>query len=173
VARALSDLQKWMLVRALENSESDLCKSITVHAIPGYCSGGTHEPAHLRRSEIRAGYYKFAVECPAGWRGKEREWLRAYGRFVKSDHPNYAAVNLAITRAHVRLIKRGLATNQVGFYLTNKGREQARLLVNKPIGSPDGRAITRVANKVIGSPQRPWALGVVNKQALEESTIER
>jgi hypothetical protein len=159
MARGLSDLQKWMLARALENAESDLCKPIVLPAIPGGggvrgCPTETRNPVHLERSEIRADYYKFTPvyrvyrrtytvfqtekqlhSAPRwvgdGWEaadGKSREWLRQAAHFVKSTYPNYAAVTLAIARAHDRLRKRGLATDQVGIFLTDKGREVARLL---------------------------------------------
>lgn len=153
MARGLSDLQRWMLVRALENSESDICKMKTVKGVPGYTADFSYIPEHLTRSEIRAGYYEFTPvskvyvreetqffdgrkwydgsRLTSEWQigdSKDREWLRRAGQFVKSNYPNYAAVNLAITRAHRRLRERGLATDQAGFYLTDKGREQARVL---------------------------------------------
>jgi hypothetical protein len=134
MARGLSDLQKWMLVRALENAESDVCKPEYISGM-GILKGGFTNPVHLGRNEIRADYYHFPVNTP--WYC-DKEWKPSrknlhddeHGTFTKSTIPNYAAVNLAITRAHRRLVKRGLMTNQVGMWLTDKGREQATLLAS-------------------------------------------
>lgn len=144
MARGLSDLQKWMLIRALENHDS-----------------GHQEAGHLYRNEVRADYYKFPVWDH--WAGRvvenhTRESLRERFRqlFAKSQISNYAAVNLAITRAMIRLENRGLVQCWCPTYghqgigwitLTEKGIEQARLLAAlalpvaqvqpiKDIGSP-------------------------------------
>ncbi|HEX6502144.1 MAG TPA: hypothetical protein VF011_02780 [Terriglobales bacterium] len=175
MARGLSDLQKWMLIRALENAESELCKTEWVEG-DGITAGFSCHPVHLDRNEVRADYYHFPVYVPE-WcinKGKTREYLRTFGRhFVKRDIPNYAVVNLAISRAHDRLRRRGLVTNQVGFWLTEKGREVARLLAtpcvnvsrgaaNKDNGYPKDRATVGTANKDNGYPNRQLAAGAAN-----------
>lgn len=170
MARGLSDLQKWMLVRALENSESDLCRKKTIEGIRGYCANYSYDPVHLERAEIRADFYKFPVCVDWVWNGhyyepacltpeKRRQRIRENGSglCIKKEIPNYAAVNLAITRAHDRLRKRGLVTDQMGFWLTDKGREVARLLAAPAAVSTTGQPIRyvsadsapRVADRVI------------------------
>lgn len=196
MARGVSDLQKWMLIRALENAESDICKTVHSPAIPGMagirgCRAESYDPQHITRSEIRAGYYKMVpiervwyYEGAVEFDGKkwyaaganpedvhdpkfcrvvpgkaiaerqpvertkwvdpsDREWIREHAHFVKN-----AAVNLAITRAHHRLIKRGLATDQVGFWLTDKGRDVARLLA-----TPGYKSGSRTANNLMATPK--------------------
>lgn len=184
MARGLSDLQKWMLVRALENAESDICKRVpatsmsdgmTMHHFPAY------EPEHLTRKEIRAGFYKMLPVEPEyeyEWALDTKKWAAAGTRYEDVDNPEFLypvpgtavrshrtiegagdrgtwirerahfvrnpAINLAITRAHARLRRRGLATDQVGFWLTDKGRDVARLLA-----TPRHETESRVANNTV------------------------
>jgi hypothetical protein len=123
MSRGLSDLQKWMLVRALDNIESGLCGE---------------QRAHLYLAEVKADYYKLPTDIPA-WRTSERqrrEHLREFAGghfFVKSEIPNYGAIALAITRAARRLERRGLVEYRWRINLTEKGIEQARLLATPRI----------------------------------------
>jgi hypothetical protein len=146
MAKGLSDLQKWMLTRALENSASDLCKAEYVSG-GGFMKSFDYHPVHIERNEIRADYYQFPVNVP--WyrreQGVDRKWIRESRRaaFIKSAIPNYAAVNLAISRAHQRLIRRGLMTDQVGMWLTDK---TSTGVANKHNGYPGDRPIFGIAN---------------------------
>lgn len=120
-----------MLTRALENSESDLCKPRTTF------SGEEYQPVHISRNEVKVDYYGFPFILPEYWArmNKPREYVRQFYRgqriFIKSDIPNYAAVNLAITRTITRLQRRGLIGEEFfyGLSLTDKGREEARKLL--------------------------------------------
>lgn len=108
MARGLSDLQKWMLTRALENAESDLCKTRHFPGLftpTGIMPPSSSVPAHLTRSEIRADFYKL-IPGEMDWgtwtpvEGKDRNWLREKARFSKAEHSNYEAINV-LSRGHI------------------------------------------------------------------------
>jgi hypothetical protein len=183
-----------MLVRALENAESDLCKTVPENH-EGRCglpSIPAYEPVHLTRSEIRAGYYKM-VPVERVWEYESalntKKWYAAGARpedinddkfyyivpgsgtptkrpverterwFIR-DHAHFvrnAAINLAITRAHQRLRVRGLATNHVGFWLTDNGREAARLLT-----TPVDVFSAGAANRLLATPVPEIGTGAAN-----------
>ena len=127
MARGLSDLQKWMLVRAIHNQDEQ-----------------HRQPLDLFRNEVRAGYYGFPVRnrTHAIYEGFPQRRAGTYvgepmdprhdlrNCFAKSEIPNYAKASLAINRAIDRLARRGLVEGGFvhGFRLTDEGRQIARLL---------------------------------------------
>lgn len=136
-----------MLVRALDNSESESCKE---------------GRKHLYVSEVKADFYKFPIE--RRWEAKpefesdseRREYLRHFAKqfFPKSEILNYRAVVLAVSRAVTRLERRGLVVTYVPRYgrgnmaldITDKGREQARILASLIVPGPQVQPIAERVN---------------------------